>query len=97
MSNRKTFQVCVGHFKLFPSPCCLLVYPVVDGSDCPAVIFWLDEIGDAAYVLAKNAVNVSLDTRSKRGNTDITSRRESRAISHFRVAIERTAISNPRD
>jgi hypothetical protein len=43
----------MGLFELFPSRGCLLVYPVVDGSDCPAVILWLDKIGDAAYVFAE--------------------------------------------
>ena len=51
----RTFQVCVGFLELSPSFSRLVVYPVVDGSDCPAVVFWIDEIRDAADILAEKS------------------------------------------
>lgn len=73
-------------FELPPSLGCLLVNLVVDCGARPAVIVWLDEIRDVAYVLAEMRdckIMISLF----RGQTNITSWRESRAISLI-VAIE---------
>ena len=52
----ETFQACVGFFKLPSSPGRPLVYLVVHGSDHPTVVFRVDEIRDAAYVLTGSMI-----------------------------------------
>ena len=56
MGFAHTFQICVGLLELPLSLGRLLVYPIVEGSDFPAVILWLDELRDAAYILAERSM-----------------------------------------
>ena len=65
--KRRTFQVCVSLFEFLLSLGCFLVYLVLNSSDGLTIVFWVDEVCDAADVLAGQQWVVRSDLVQKMG------------------------------